>query len=125
MMDPHNMYPNLYHPVATYRNWNFKGDAKFYTRTARPTKYYITDFGLSRRYRPGEKDPLEHIIVGGDRTAPEFKNNPSIPINPFPIDVYYLGNMIRMYFMEVRVPSLTPGLYSLTPLPSNSRISNS
>lgn len=102
MMDPRNMYPKLYHPAATSRSRDFKHNAKCYTRTARPTKYYITDFGLSRRYSPDEKNPLELIIRGGDRSVPEFQGDPSVPINPFPTDVYYLGNMIRMSFMEVR-----------------------
>lgn len=101
MMDPRNMFPKMYHPVANLRSRDFKGYAKHYTRTVRPTRYYITAFGLSRRYSPEDKKPLERIIRGGDRTAPEFKGDVTIPIDPLPTDVYYLGNMIRMSFMEV------------------------
>jgi hypothetical protein len=50
MFDPSLMYPEGYHPIQINRNLNFKGRAKRYTRTQRPPRYYLIDFGLSRRY---------------------------------------------------------------------------
>jgi hypothetical protein len=40
--------------------------------------------------------------MGGDKTAPEHQNGDT-PCNPFPTDVYYLGNLVRGYYMKVRV----------------------
>ncbi|KAL4247870.1 hypothetical protein ABKN59_007476 [Abortiporus biennis] len=65
MMDPNPTYPNMFHPVAMSKNRNFKGKAKHFTRTARPTKYYFIDFGLSRQYNPDDGPPLEYPIFGG------------------------------------------------------------
>lgn len=67
-------------------------------------KYYFIDFGLSRRYEPMDGPPREHPIRGGDKSVPEFQ--PGVwkgeLLDPFPTDIYYLGNMIRMDIMKVR-----------------------
>ncbi|KAJ7144700.1 kinase-like domain-containing protein [Mycena filopes] len=100
MMDASNMYPGGFHFQHPELAPDFySGRAKHYTRTQRPPKYYLIDFGLSRVY-PSKTDPppLEPVIHGGDRTPPEFRNNNKC--NPFPTDVYYLGNMIRTGFLD-------------------------
>ena len=103
MMDPTNIFPNMYHPKSDRRNLNFRGKAKYYTRTARPTKYFFIDFGLSRKYEPGNSEPREDPIQGGDKTVPEFQGEGIYqPSNPFPTDIYYLGNLIREDFLHVR-----------------------
>ena len=102
MMDPSTTFPNMYHPISARRNKNFKGRATYYTRTARPTKYYLIDFGLSRRYDPEDGEPRELPIRGGDKTVPEFQGDGyDQECNPFPTDIYYLGNMIKEYFLLV------------------------
>ncbi|KAJ3481939.1 hypothetical protein NLI96_g7318 [Meripilus lineatus] len=101
MMDPRPTFPNMYHPSRNRRNLNFKGSAKYYTRTARPTKYFLVDFGLSRKYNPEDGEPREIPIKGGDKTVPEFQGRGEFrPCNPFPTDIYYLGNMIREDFLQ-------------------------
>jgi len=99
MMDPKPTYPDSFHPRLPHLNRNFKGHAKHFTRTARPTKYYFIDFGLSQKYNPEDGPPLEEPVLGGDRTVPEFKNW-TRPLDPFPTDIYYLGNMIREDFLQ-------------------------
>ncbi|KAI0786625.1 kinase-like domain-containing protein [Abortiporus biennis] len=111
MMDPKPMYPNMFHPTVPVKNRNFRGKAKHYTRTARPTKYYIIDFGLSRQYDPTGSPPLELPIFGGDKSVPEFKADFNKPINPFHTDIYYIGNMIREDFLQK-----TQGLEIITSL---------
>lgn len=87
------------------RDW--KGSAKHSTRTLHPVKYYFIDFGLSRRYDPKDGPAREHPIRGGDNSVPEFQ--PGVwkgePLDPFPTDIYYLGNMVRMDIMKVRYSS--------------------
>lgn len=106
MMDPRNMYPDMFHPCLTQNTRDWKGRAKYYSRTARPTKYYITDFGLSLKFSPEDGSPVAYPVEGGDKTVPEFQNRSGWHVrNPFSTDVYYIGNMIREDFLQVRVPS--------------------
>ncbi|KAI0930004.1 hypothetical protein AcW1_008785 [Taiwanofungus camphoratus] len=99
MMDPRPLYPDMYHPRLVLRTRDIKWRAKHYTRTVRPTKYYLIDFGLSRKYNLDNGPPREDPIWGGDRTVPEFQQS-HVPCDPFPTDVYYLGNMIREDFLQ-------------------------
>ncbi|RDX54862.1 hypothetical protein OH76DRAFT_1372287 [Lentinus brumalis] len=101
MMDPRPILPNNFHPQAPHRNLDGQGFVKPYTRTARPVKYYFTDFGISRKYSADEPDPLEVPIFGGDKTVPEHLEDPLRPRNPFRTDVYYLGSLIRTRLLQV------------------------
>lgn len=101
MMDAKDLHAEPYHPVERHMKRDFSGRVRHYTRTQRPPKYYLIDFGLSRQYDPREANPLEYPIFGGDKSVPEFQNNADVPVNPFPTDVYYLGNLIREEFMDV------------------------
>ena len=101
MMDARKLYPEPYHPVKTYMKRDFSGNAKPFTRTQRPPRYFWVDFGISRRYNPEDGTPMEEPIWGGDKTVPEFQRSDE-PCNPFPTDIYYLGNLIRETFIQVR-----------------------
>jgi hypothetical protein len=63
--------------------------------------------GLSRQYSPANGSPLEKPLRGGDKSAPEHQDPQMPPCDPFPTDVYYLGNLVREKFIQVRtfVPS--------------------
>lgn len=100
MMDPRPTFPDLYHPQNPRMNLNWNGAPQYYTRTARPTKYYLIDFGLSRKFDPEGDPPLEVPVLGGDMTVPEYQDSTS-PCDPFPVDVYYIGNMINEDFLLV------------------------
>lgn len=111
MMDAKHLYPEPYHPAQPHMKRDFSGYVSHLTRTQRPPKYYLIDFGLSRRYDATEENPLEYPIFGGDKSVPEFQKNVDVPMNPFPTDIYYLGNVIREQFLYARV-----GLEFLKPL---------
>ena len=98
MFDPSEMYPEGYHPVQLNRSRDFKGRAKRYTRTQRPPRYYLIDFGLSRRYH--SRVALDAPLRGSDKSAPEHRH--ATRCNPFYTDVYHLGNIVRQEFMQVR-----------------------
>jgi hypothetical protein len=100
MLDPGPLYPHSFHPVKTDRSRDLRKPAMHYKRRDRPTKYYFIDFGISRRYRQDQRPPMEPIIVGGDRTAPEHQGHVQ-SCDPFPTDVYYIGNMVREDFLQV------------------------
>jgi len=100
MLDPSNMYPESFHPVDNRRSSkDFRRKAKWYSRTRRPTRYVLIDFGLSRRYDPANGPPLDKPLRGGDKSAPEHQDSKTW-CNPFPTDVYYLGNLVRENYMQ-------------------------
>ena len=98
MFDASRMYPNGFHPVKFNRNRNFKGTAKTYTRTQRPPVYYLFDLSLSRQYT--SRDVTDEILRRGDTSAPEHRLKRCC--NPFQTDIYYIGNLVRHEFIEVR-----------------------
>jgi hypothetical protein len=104
MLDPTNMYPESFHPVERDRSKDFRRKAKVYSRTRRPTRYLLIDFGLSRQYDPAAGPPLDQPLRGGDKSAPEHQHGET-PCNPFPTDVYYLGNLVREDYIKVCVPN--------------------
>jgi hypothetical protein len=101
MLDPHELYPESFHPVLTHRTRDLSREAKHLSRSEHPPKYFLIDFGLSRRYQPEERPPSEGIIRGGDRSAPEHQGSLR-SCDPFPTDVYYIGNLVRQDFLNVR-----------------------
>ncbi|KAH7907466.1 hypothetical protein BJ138DRAFT_1129149 [Hygrophoropsis aurantiaca] len=102
MMDARSLFIDAYHPQRQKIKRDLSGVARHYTRTQRPPKYYFIDFGLSRRYDPSNTNPLEDQIWGGDKTVPEFQKSPA-PCNPFPTDIYYIGNLIREDFLQTKI----------------------
>ncbi|KAJ6522550.1 hypothetical protein DFH09DRAFT_938326, partial [Mycena vulgaris] len=107
MMDGQHLFPYGFHPRFQDMKPDKVETPTHYTRTQRPVKYYIIDFGLSRKFQEGEV-PRTYIIEGGDSSPPEFGTIPervdsAIPhklLDPFPTDIYYLGNMIRRNYLD-------------------------
>ncbi|KAJ7255053.1 hypothetical protein B0H12DRAFT_1050260 [Mycena haematopus] len=119
LQDP-TVYPAGFHPVSTWRDPSYQGFAYHITRTECWPRYYIIDFGLSRRYDPANGPPLEDVILGGDKSPPEHKND---ACNPFPTDIYFLGSLLKKKFLYApheydssRKPSLYPPYRFLEPL---------
>ncbi|KAF7357872.1 Protein kinase domain-containing protein [Mycena venus] len=101
MMDGQHLYPQGFHPERWHQDLkpNAKSNAPYYTRTRFPVKYYFIDFGLSRRYDPARGPPSEDIILGGDKSPPEHAPG-NLVCDPFPTDIYFLGNLIRRDFLD-------------------------
>ena len=106
MCDPSEMYPQGFHPIQMDRSRDFKGRAERYTRTQRPPRYYLIDFGLSRQYL--SRKALDVPLLGGDKSEPEHWN--ATRWNPFHKDIYCLGNLVRREFIQVVLvtPIITP-----------------
>ena len=102
-MDASDMYPKGFHPIEINRNPEYTGSAKYYTRTQRPPRYYWIDFGQAIRFDESDENPRAPCIHANDRSVPEFQEegHELREYDPFPIDIYYLGNMVREYFLEV------------------------
>jgi hypothetical protein len=101
MMDASSLYPSSWHAVKTDRTPDLKKKASHYTRTQRPVRYYLIDLGIARRYDDRADATSEPIIMGGDKSPPEHQGD-AYECDPFPTDVYFVGNMIRQHFLEVR-----------------------
>jgi hypothetical protein len=95
------MFPEGSHLCDNARDYNFNEQTQKFTRLQRPPKYYFIDFGISRRYNPEDRPPLEPPIGGGDKSVPEFRH--PVPCDPFPTDIYYMGNFIRKWIIMVRL----------------------
>jgi len=98
MMDPKPMYPEMFHPTETELSRDYKRDAKSYSRTRRPPRYILIDYGISCKYEAEDLPPRESPLKSGDRTAPEIQSY-DVLYDPFPTDVYYLGNLIREHWI--------------------------
>ncbi|KAJ7677614.1 kinase-like domain-containing protein [Mycena rosella] len=97
VIDPTQLYPYGFHPVIVWRNIANDNHAYSTTRTKCWPRYYIIDFGLSRRYDPSSGPPWEEVIHGADKTPPEHRND---WCNPFPTDIYFLGNLLKEDFIH-------------------------
>ncbi|KAJ7140494.1 hypothetical protein C8R43DRAFT_892668 [Mycena crocata] len=93
MMDGKDLFSEPWHPTKPRNALGFSRKLKHRTRTERPVKYYFIDFGISQKYTEEQCPPLVEPHVGevDGRSPPDH--------NPFPTDVYYIGNSIRKYFL--------------------------
>jgi hypothetical protein len=96
------MYPEGWHPASPDcglgPKFNHKKqDAKRFTRTQRPPRYYIIDFGESGFY-DRQKPVRDKFNVGG---CPE-NDGLAKSSEPFMTDLYFVGNTMREFFVEVR-----------------------
>jgi len=92
------MYPDGWHPSA--RSWDRQGQnrAKFSPRhKSGGVVYYFVDFGISRVYRANHEKVVDDCN-GSDREVPEFETK--APYDPFPADVFILGNLYRKTFTQ-------------------------
>jgi hypothetical protein len=100
MMDPSGLFPVPFHPVLTDMTRDIRTKVRPLTRSECPVKYYWIDFGVACKYRPEDRPPTERIVMGADKSPPEHKNKKT-KCDPFPTDVYYVGNLVRESFLRV------------------------
>ncbi|KAF9066605.1 hypothetical protein BDP27DRAFT_1297156 [Rhodocollybia butyracea] len=96
MMDWYPMFKDPPHPFHPYKNRDWSGNSKPRSRTLHPIKYYWIDYDMSKQYEPNSS-PLQPSGYGGDQSVPEFRRNELC--NPFKVDVYCAGNVIRTNFL--------------------------
>ncbi|KAJ7144694.1 kinase-like domain-containing protein [Mycena filopes] len=111
LMDSRPLYSEPRHPATQRMKRDWSGPARPSTRTKRPVKYYIVDFGLSKQYPPGQPRPLDPPFFGGDQTVPEFRSG--APCDSFAVDVYCLGNVFREQFTHGDGTSYRPRVKGL------------
>ncbi|KAK7691433.1 hypothetical protein QCA50_004832 [Cerrena zonata] len=111
MMDGEPLFPKGHHPVRLDYLEDGVHDAPYLSRQDRPVKYYFIDFGISSCFDPGVV-PLAIGTKGRDKDPPELDNRR--PYNPFPLDIFILGNLYRKEFVQKYY-----GLEFLSPLVSS------
>ena len=103
MMNADGMFPKGFHAADPSRTYDWTGSAKHLSRTERPPKYYYIDFGISVRFGLDESAPRTRVNAwGGDQDRPPEIEHLNVEYNPFPTDVFYMGNIIKQNFTEVR-----------------------
>lgn len=104
MLDAPSMFPNGFHPCDITKD---RGGVQRVKRIPRhkasgPVRYCFIDFGISRLYDPDEA----HLVVGddgADQDVPEMSNEDEY--DPFPADVFILGNVFKNHFIPVSLMS--------------------
>ena len=93
-MDARSLHPRGFHPVLTPFSPDLKSEAERIPRFASPTpvKYYFIDFGISVHI-PAGRPRLVLGEDGIDRQVPELSS--TVPYDPFKVDVFVLGNVVR------------------------------
>lgn len=101
MYDAEKVYPKGYHPAIAVLTMDVQAFAPHISRTAAGgVKYYVTDFGISTKFEEGE----ERLVLGTycqDETVPELSD--VIPYDPFPVDLYTLGNVFKRDLVDVTI----------------------
>ncbi|KAG6901304.1 hypothetical protein C0995_013874 [Termitomyces sp. Mi166 len=101
MADSRHLFDAPPHPFEHRMKRDFSGPIRVITsRTINPVRYYLIDFDLSKEYPPGGPPRLEEPPWGGDKTVPEHLLPDAPPCDPFPVDVYCLGNCVRENFLD-------------------------
>ncbi|KAF9077723.1 kinase-like domain-containing protein [Rhodocollybia butyracea] len=98
VMDAKKMYPDGHHPSEPSRTYDYKKRARHFSRTLVPPRYYLIDFGFSRKYESSQERSPEYAILSGGTEPPECKAE--APCDPFATDVFLVGNMIRRRFLD-------------------------
>lgn len=100
MMDGEPLYRKGFHPSMPTLDARGKWANPRRRRDVGSVTYYFTDFGISTRFDGSEPTQLVTGKDGQDQDVPEL-HCPE-PYNPFPVDVFILGNLFRTEFTTVR-----------------------
>lgn len=98
MFDAAGMFPKGFHASVWNLDEHGKPTVPRRRRDVTSVKYYFTDFGLSSRFLEGEPH-VASGMDGLDEEVPEL-----LPYNrydPFPVDVFILGNVFKRNFISV------------------------
>jgi hypothetical protein len=102
-MDATHMYPRGFHPVEDHFLYDIRTPAPRISRLEARVKYYYVDYGISSYFAPGSQRELVVGIAGRDQDVPELSKN--VPYDPFKVDIFSIGNVLRGEFQAVRFHS--------------------
>jgi hypothetical protein len=99
LMDATHMYPLGFHPVEEFHLDDVTTPAPRISRLEAGVKYYFVDYGISSYFPPGSRRELVVGTAGRDQDVPELSNN--VPYDPFKVDIFTIGNVLRGEFQAV------------------------
>lgn len=102
LMDADAMYPDGFHPVRTSYTRDYSGWATYIPRSVAGVRYYFADFGISVHIPEGESQKTVTGALGRDRDPPELSE--TVPYDPFKLDIFIIGNLLRQEFYDVTIP---------------------
>ena len=98
-MDATAIFPQGFHPIESFSLADdTRQAAPCLPRSTVPVRYYYVDFGLSTMFAPDDADRLVTGTHGLDQDVPELSDD--VTYDPFRVDVFILGNLIRTSFVE-------------------------
>lgn len=102
MIDATPLFPEGFHPADESFVESFEKRCKPLRRCDVPSvRYYLVDFGISMSFAQTVGPRLTTSFHGIDRDVPEFAIDE--PYDPFPVDIFILGNLFRKKFLTVRL----------------------
>jgi hypothetical protein len=99
LMDATHMYPLGFHPVVNLFLDDMRTPAPRISRLDAGVKYYFIDYGISSYFPPGSRRELVLGIAGRDQDVPELSDD--VPYDPFKVDIFTIGNVIRGEVQDV------------------------
>jgi hypothetical protein len=93
------MYLLGFHPVEDLFMDDIKTVAPRISRLKAGVKSYFVDYGISSYFPPASRRGLALGIAGRDQNVPELSN--SVPYDPFKVDIFTIGNILRGEFQAV------------------------
>lgn len=110
LLDASRMYPLGFHPVEDIFLDDIMTLAPRIPRLEAGVKYYFVDYGISSYFPAGSQRELVLGVAGRDQDVPELSNN--VPYDPFKVDIFTIGNVLRSEIQAVSFHS--PRLISLS-----------
>ena len=98
-MDAIRMYPLGFHPVDDIFLDDITTLAPVIPRLEAGVKYYFVDYGISSYFPAGSQRELVRGIAGRDQDVPELSKD--VPYDPFKVDIFTIGNVLRGEFQAV------------------------
>ena len=97
------MFPRGFHPVKDTLLYDLRTPAPTIPRRDVGVKYYFVDYGISSYFPTGSEPHLVLGRDGRDQDVPELSDE--VPYDPFKVDIFTIGNVLRSEFCNVSISS--------------------
>jgi hypothetical protein len=102
-MDATDMFPRGFHPVDDTFLHDITTPAPWVPRSDAGVKYYFVDYGISSYFPAGSQIQPVLGLAGRDQDVPELSD--VVPYDPFKVDIFTVGNVLRRELQSVRFPT--------------------
>lgn len=112
-MDATRMFPRGFHPVRdSFLPHDMSTLAPVVSRLDAGVKYYFVDYRISSYFPEGTERQLVLGLAskspGHDQDVPELSDE--VPYDPFKVDIFTIGNLLRREFVGVSTSCLRNGI---------------